>query len=212
MKTEPQVSQGAIALGLASAIATVDDEEALVAAARKDTDAAAQLYSKYYHPIFRYIYRSTLDYSSTEDLTSNVFISAFKNLGRFRWRRVPFSAWLYRIATNEIRMHHRRRTRSKVLPLGSDTRESPAVTSPVEDLVDLEQYRLLHTALLELRPKYRAALMLHYFEQKTVTEISQITNRSAGAVKSRLHRGLAQLQEVLARRGILQRKESNDEA
>ena len=83
-----------------------EEDRALVSAAQSDTAAAGQLFDKYYPEIFRYVHHSTLDHAVTEDLTSNVFFSAFRHLGLFRWRRIPFRAWLYRIATNEFRMHY----------------------------------------------------------------------------------------------------------
>ena len=73
-----------------------EDEEALVFAARSDTAAAGQLFDKYYPEIFRYVHHCTLDHAVTEDVTSNVFFSAFRHLGRFRWRRIPLqnlSVW-----------------------------------------------------------------------------------------------------------------------
>lgn len=180
-----------------------EDERGLVLAAQTDRNAAAQLYEKYYSPIFRYLYRCTLDHSSTEDLTANVFLSAFRHLGRFRWRRIPFGAWLYRIATNEVRMHFRRQSRFKGSPLDEAANDLPDPVSLEDDLAALEQYRALHRVLLTLKPKFRTAIILHYFEKKSVAEIAVITSRSVGAVKSRLHRGLAELQAKLASQGIL---------
>ena len=91
--------------------ARTEEDRALVLAAQSDTAAAGQLFDKCYPEIFRYVYHSTLDHAAAEDLTSNVFFSAFRHLGRFRWRRIPFRAWLYRIATNELRMHYRKQKR-----------------------------------------------------------------------------------------------------
>src|SRR5512142_1889564 len=91
----------------------VDDDQALVWAAQRDPQAAGRLYDRYYREIFVYLYHGTLDCTATEDLTSNVFLAAFRHLGRYRWQRVPFRAWLYRIATNEVRMHYRRRQRDR---------------------------------------------------------------------------------------------------
>ncbi len=100
-------------------------------------------------------------------------------------------------------MYYRRQARFHTSPLESAVAELPDPASPEEDLAALEQYRLLHRALLQLRPKFRTAIILHYFERKSVAEIALITRRSIGGVKSRLHRGLAELQELLASQGIL---------
>ena len=46
-----------------------------------------------------------------KDLTANTFLKALENLSGFHWRNVPFSAWLYRIATNEIKLYNRKNNR-----------------------------------------------------------------------------------------------------
>ncbi|MBP7053789.1 MAG: sigma-70 family RNA polymerase sigma factor [Phycisphaerae bacterium] len=189
---------------LESRVQTLDEDLALVRAAQQDTQAAGRLYDRYYAQVFGYVYHCTLDRPTTEDLTSNVFLAAFRHLGRYRWQRIPFRAWLFRIATNEVRTYCRRRKCSRtarrrleqdsIVDSGPSADAEPAAT---------EQYRIVHQALLELRPKYRTAIILRYFEDRTITEIAGITGNREGTVKSRLHRGLARLQDVLAKRGIL---------
>jgi RNA polymerase sigma-70 factor, ECF subfamily len=183
--------------------ARAEAERALVSAAQSDTAAAGQLFDKYYPEIFRYVYHSTLDHAAAEDLTSNVFFSAFRHLGLFRWRRIPFRAWLYRIATNELRMHYRKQKRLWAANAGPVDPESPAPV-PAADTVAAEQddYRLLQRALLELGPKYRTVIVLRYFEGNSLSEICAITNKREGTVKSLLHRALAQLKEALVRAGL----------
>ena len=193
----------ALATTLPTLTEQLEEERALVAAARKDSEAAGRLFDKYYSEIFGYIYRSTLDRGVTEDLTSNVFLSAFKHLGLFRWRRVPFGAWLYRIATNEIRMHCRRQKRLAATSSGPISLELPSnVPTAAETLTASEDYRLLHRALLQLRDKYRAVILLRYFEGKSIVEISTITGRTQGTIKSQIHRGLEQLQTSLEGLGL----------
>ena len=193
----------ALATPLPARADRLEEDRALVAAAQKDPQAAGRLFDKYYDEVFSYIYRSTLDVGVAEDLTSNVFLSAFKHLGLFRWRRVPFGAWLYRIATNEIRMHFRRQKRQRVTACGPLTTELPSKTpTAAETLTTTEDYRLLHRALLQLRLKYRTVLLLRYFDGKSVAEISAITSRTQGTVKSQIHRGLEQLQGVLEALGL----------
>ena len=220
------MADDALECDLESRPETVDDDQTLVSAARQDTEAAGRLYDKYYGDVFGYIYHSTLDHAATEDLTSNVFLAAFRHLGRYRWQQVPFRAWLYRIATNEVRMYYRRHRRERVArPSLLDRARSDAfcgterhahaalgrATPPAEGSAPsadegpaiAEEYRLLHEALQELRFKYRTVIVLRYFENKTLAQIAEITGAGEGTVKSQLHRGLARLQEILLRRGIL---------
>ena len=190
-------------VSLDPSIEWADDDRILVTAAQTETGAAGQLFDKYYPEIFRYVYHCTLDHAVTEDLTSNVFFCAFRRLGLFRWRRIPFRAWLYRIATNEVRMHHRRQKRMMAVDGGPVDPEHPgAECSPEMAAAATDDYRLLHGALLELGHKYRTVIVLRYFEGKSLSEIGEITNKREGTIKCHLHRGLARLREALVQAGV----------
>ncbi len=189
----------------------MDEDQVLVSAVRENTEAMARLYDKYYNKIIGYIYRCTFDSTVTEDLTSNVFLAALRHIGRYKWRQISFRAWLYRIATNEVRMYWRRQKRSKAISLQTDdsslseqNRELESSNPSAGDRIAAEEeYRLLHRALLELRMKYRTVIILRYYEGKAIAEICEITGRKEGTVKSQLHRGLARLQDILVRWGVL---------
>lgn len=178
--------------------------QVLVAAARQDTEAAGRLYDKYYGEIFGYVYHCTLNRTVTEDLTANVFLAAFTHLGRYRWTQTPFRAWLYRIATNEVRMHYRRQKYGMTAGRRArhDTNEDTAPSADTSPAAS-EEYRFVHQAMQQLRPKYRTVIILRYFEDRTTAEISAITGQREGTIRSQLHRGLAQLQDLLVRWGVL---------
>ena len=196
------MAEDALSCDLQATHDIVDEDQILVAAARQDTEAAGRLYDKYYSEVLGYIYHCTVDRSVTEDLTSNVFLAAFRHLGRYRWRQIPFRAWLFRIATNEVRMHWRRQRRVKMVSLQPDGDIHVATPSDTDGLEVEEEYRLVHKALLELRLKYRTVIILRYFEDKAIAEICEITGRKQGTVKSQLHRWLARLQDILVRWGV----------
>jgi RNA polymerase sigma-70 factor (ECF subfamily) len=181
----------------------LDEDQMLVSAARQDTEAAARLYDKYYSEILGYIYHCTLDGTVAEDLTSNVFLAVFRHLERYNWRQIPFRAWLFRVATNEVRMHWRRTKHVKIISLQPDNDIQVAEQSVSDSMVAAEEYRLLHKALLELKVKYRTVIILRYFEGKAIAEICEITATKEGTVKAQLHRGLARLQDILVRWSVL---------
>jgi RNA polymerase sigma-70 factor (ECF subfamily) len=181
----------------------LDEDQMLVSAARHDTEAAGRLYDKYYSQILGYIYHCTLDSPVAEDLTSNVFLAVFRHLGRYKWRQIPFRAWLFRVATNEVRMYWRRKKRFKIVGLKIDDEEHSPQSSAIDNMTSAEEYRLLHKALLELTLKYRTVIILRYFEDKAIAEICEITGKKEGTVKAQLHRGLAKLQDILVQWGVL---------
>ncbi len=196
------MADDALECSLRPRIDSIDEDRTLMAAARHDTDAAGRLFDKYYSEILGYIYHCTFNSTVAEDLTSNVFLAVFRHLGRFRWRQVPFRAWLFRIATNEVRMHWRRQKRIGMVSLQPDD-EHCGEHSVGNSIEANEEYRLLYKALLELRLKYRTVIILRYFEGKTIAEICELTATKEGTVKSQLHRGLARLQDILVRWGVL---------
>jgi RNA polymerase sigma-70 factor (ECF subfamily) len=181
----------------------LDEDDALVAAACEDTRAAGRLYDKYYDAILAYVYHSTLDQTVSEDLTSNVFLAAFRHLGRQPRRPIRFRPWLYRIATNEIRMHYRRARYRRADRHEADSGRSEAAPPADDHPAAAEEHHLLHEAMRQLKPKYRTAIALRYFEDRTIAEISEITGRKEGTIRCQLHRGLTQLQDILLRRGVL---------
>jgi RNA polymerase sigma-70 factor (ECF subfamily) len=181
----------------------LDEDQMLVSAARHGTEAAGRLYDKYFSEILCYIYHCTYDSTTAEDLTSNVFLAVFRHLGQYNWRQIPFRAWIFRVATNEVRMHWRKQKRIKFISLQKNCKEFVVAQSGTSNIEAAEEYGLLHKALLELQLKYRMVIILRYFERKTIAEICQITARKEGTVKAQLHRGLAKLQDILVQWGVL---------
>jgi len=100
-------------------------------------------------------------------------------------------------------MHYRKAKRIRAFRLEAGS-SGPDAAPPASDRsAAAEEYRLLHQVLLQLKLKYRTAITLRYFEDRTIAEISEITGRKEGTVRCQLHRGLAQLQEILMRQGLL---------
>lgn len=185
-------------------------ERALVEEAREDPAAAGVLYDQHFKVIFRYVYRAIMDTQLAEDLTANTFAAAFENLKKFRWRNVSFRAWLYKIATNEIRSVYRKGKKIRFLSLeqrqGEDNVAAALRThgpSAEAQLAQAEAIDRMKSALDELKPKYRIAIVLRYFEDKSIPEIAEILGMRQGTVYSQLHRGLAQLNRRLVRMGVL---------
>jgi RNA polymerase sigma-70 factor (ECF subfamily) len=80
-------------------------ERLLIEAAQRDPARFAALYDLYFDRIYAYIASRAASRDEAEDMVSEVFHKALANLRRFEWRGAPFSAWLYRIAANEVTDH-----------------------------------------------------------------------------------------------------------
>src|ERR1700693_1251358 len=109
----------------ARASESLADERALVDRAREgDLAAQGALFDFYWPNIGRYTYSHCRNLHDAEDLASEVFLRMVEAIGRFQWREnVPFTAWLFRIARNQIVSHYRRS--GNVVPLIDDGAGDP---------------------------------------------------------------------------------------
>jgi len=157
--------------------------------------------------VYGYILRRTADYDLSKDIAAETFLKAFLKIGTFRWRGISLSAWLYRIATNELNMYYRS---SKYKPaslqqLLEDSQMEKLLHQPADEereMLDKElkaydYFNLIRQNLLKLDVKYQEVISLRYFEQKTNAEISMILDKNEGTVKSLLSRGLEKLRNMM---------------
>ncbi|MCD6271165.1 sigma-70 family RNA polymerase sigma factor [bacterium] len=178
-------------------------ERDLVKRAKKDPETFGLIYDKYYQPIFGYILRRTANVALAEDLTAQTFLKALKNLWRFRWQNVTISAWLYRIATNEVNSYYRKKKGFKNVSLEeaknlkSDINVLEEIQKAEEELQKEKDFLLLHKKIAKLKPKYQTVIALRFFEKKKVSEIAQILGKPEGTIKAQIHRALRQLKKLL---------------
>ena len=177
----------------------LEKEKNLVERAKHDSDAFGLLYARNYDKIFGYILKRTASLSVAQDITSDVFFKALKNIGKFRWSGVPFSAWLYRIASNEFATHYRKNTRqqSYIKELYQSGSSSEELVEAGNKLREYEDFLVLHDSIAQLPLKYQEVITLRYFEDKQIKEIGQILGKSEGTIKSLLHRGLERLRKTM---------------
>src|SRR4030095_8932952 len=96
------------------------EEQARIDAAKKDPKHFRYFYDRHYKEIFLFIYRRTDDEDLTADLTQQVFLKAMQGIDRYIYRGIPFSAWLYRIASNEVTQHFRDQQKFRIVSIEND--------------------------------------------------------------------------------------------
>ncbi len=187
---------------------TFDNEQTLVTAAIQGNHAAfGQLFDAHYTQILGYCVRRTGTIEIAEDITSEVFMKAWRSVSAYHVRGIPFRAWLYKIATNELRMHYRT-GKYHTLSLDELSEEQgyvPISTTDIhqeameaQDLLDQQlQFHHALEKIQQLPVKYQEVLVLRYVEHKKLNEIAIITNRKVGTVKSLLSRGMVKLRAVM---------------
>jgi RNA polymerase sigma-70 factor (ECF subfamily) len=180
-------------------------ERQLIEMAQQNPDEFQHLFNKYFDPIFNYALRRTCDVHIADDVTATTFLKALNQIKNFKWKGISFSAWLYRIATNEIAQVYRKTKRmtsltSEVAANLKDERSSDTALLEAEELVARnEKFKQIHAALSRLKIKYQTALTLRYFEDKSIKEIAAILDMSENTVKTHIRRGLKELKEYYER-------------
>jgi RNA polymerase sigma-70 factor (ECF subfamily) len=150
--------------------------------------------------VFRLAYRLTGNRADAEDLTQEVFVRVFRSLDSFT--PGTFEAWLHRITTNLFLDQARRRSRIRFDSLGDEpeARLPSRVPAPDHQVLDGLFDADVETALGALAPEFRAAVVLCDIEGLSYEEIASVLGLKMGTVRSRIHRGRAQLRRALAHR------------
>ncbi|MFY0625353.1 MAG: sigma-70 family RNA polymerase sigma factor [Reichenbachiella sp.] len=160
--------------------------------AQKNIKHFELLYNQHFECIFRFIIRKTNDEHLTADLTSKVFLNAMHAIHKYEIRGVPFGAWLYRIANNEINKHFIDQ-KKRFLYLERNTINNVITCDQVEEKeCRIEAIKELIQELNELEIKI---IELKYFENKNFKEISFILDKKESAVKMKLYRALSKIKE-----------------
>jgi len=180
---------------------TLNEEKELIERAKKDPDAFGVLYDLNYSKIFNYILKRVANIEIAQDITSETFLKALKNLWKFRWKNVSFSAWLYRIASHEIANFFR----SKKVTVSLEFSAEPVSSdNPLSDILEAQEelkkqtdFLIVHKKILQLPVKYQEVVTLRFFEKKQIKEIAEILGKREGTIKSLLHRGVERLKAIM---------------
>ena len=176
----------------------VELERATVDRARRGDQAAlADLYDWYMPRIYRYAMARLGNTAEAEDLTQDVLLKMLDGITDFRWKDVPFSSWLFRIAHNQLVSHFRRNAQrgGPAAMLSEDMvdlRQQPAAA--VEQMLTLEEVRRATDLLPEAQ---REVIVLRFAVGLTITETAKALSKNEGNVKALQHKAVAKLQKML---------------
>ncbi len=174
------------------------DQRAIDAVLQGETGAFEELLTRYQKMVAGIAWRFGFRREDIEDIVSEVFIKAYRNLGRYRPDH-PFSTWLYRLAANHT-VDHTRRARKERGRTELPEQLPDGGPGPRRELELGERASLVRTAVSELKPHYREAILAVYVEGLKVEQAARVLGVPEGTVKTRLMRGREALRKVLVRR------------
>jgi len=174
----------------------LSDEQGWIDSARQGNAGAwERLVQAYQQPVFRLAYLLLGDADEAEDIAQETFIRAHAALDRFDPHR-PLRPWLMRIASNLSR--NRRRSLGRYLAALQQAfrNETPPGTAVQQAHASLESEDLWK-AVRRLRKEDQQIIYLRYFLEVPEAEAAEVLGIAQGTVKSRHHRAIARLREVL---------------
>lgn len=169
----------------------------LIRRSRESPQAFAALYDKYARMIFRYAARRAGE-SAAEDVMAETFLVAFERRDSFDHAWEDARPWLFGIATNLLRKHHRTEAKLlKVLAKGSGRDAYADSTERIADQLDAEvAISSLAGALRKLSAADRECILLYAWAELSYEGIAQATKVPIGTVRSRLNRTRRILKEA----------------
>jgi RNA polymerase sigma-70 factor (ECF subfamily) len=184
------------------------DADVVALAQRGREDAFRELVRRYERPVFSLIFRMVRDSATAEDLAQDTFIKVLSHIDKYR-PEFKLSSWLFKIANNVAIDHLRRRQVDTISVSGSPHATSEAeieATSfeiagggetALEEIEARELGSAIERAIGQLRPEYRACILLRHVEDRSYEEIAATLDLPLGTVKTYIHRARIELRELL---------------
>ncbi|MBI2591470.1 MAG: RNA polymerase sigma factor [Candidatus Brennerbacteria bacterium] len=172
----------------------LEDKELTKKAKQGDAEAFGLLYDKHLNQIYRFVYLKVSSKQIAEDLTQQVFLSAWQNINSYQQQGFPFTSWLYRIARNAVIDHYRTRRSNVDLEAVAEVASSFDLVGELEVKLELEKIK---SALVGLPADYQDVLVMRFIEELSHQEIAAALDKSEGAVRVLQHRAINSLKKIL---------------
>ena len=193
----------------AAALNALTDQEVVLLARGGQERAYRELVRRYERPIFSLLYRMVRDRELAEDLSQETFVKALNAIESYR-PEYKFSSWLFKIANNAAIDHLRRRELDTLSLEGSPHAVTPDAVEATalqigdrgENPLDIVEAKELggeiERAIAQLRPEYRACILLRHVDGRAYEEIAEMLDLPLGTVKTYIHRARNELRRLLA--------------
>ena len=156
------------------------------------------LYERYHHEIFVFINKKTDDLHISGDITSQVFYKALKNIKKYKYQGVPFSAWLYRIASNETNMFFRRSNAQRAINIESVAVDKMITLFESPERIDMKP---VIDAIAKLKPKDVEMIELRFFEKLSFRDIAYILGTTENNAKVKTFRIIKRIRKIMGVNG-----------
>jgi RNA polymerase sigma-70 factor (ECF subfamily) len=159
-------------------------------------EAYEDVIEAHYASIYRLLLFLTRDASLAEDMTQEVFASAWGAIQGFRGD-ASVKTWLRRIAYNLFVDAQRRRKRDESLAGKLGEGDPGAAADPLSQIMTDEHLGRMYRAMDDLDGEERAVLLLHYLDGLSYEEMARVLHRPSGSLKWIVHQALERLRTLV---------------
>jgi RNA polymerase sigma-70 factor (ECF subfamily) len=160
-----------------------------------DRGAFDTLFDKYQDYVYNIVHGIVGRADESRDITQDVFVQVFRSLSSFR-RGARFATWLYRIAVNRAVDAARGARGWRWLSLDATMRTKPdPADNPAQQMDRQAEKDAVQAVLMQLAVQHRDILVLRYYQDLSIEEISEVLGCSVPAAKVRLHRARQHFKE-----------------
>lgn len=170
-----------------------DEPELIARSLAEDHEAYALLVDRYKNAVYHHCFAIVRDEDVAEDITQETFIAAFYNLDKYN-AQFRLATWLFKIGTNKALNYLRHAAKS----IAADDELIATIASAAPNPHQASERAELHDAVDRLRPEYRAAISLYYWQGLSYQEVADVMDSPIGSVKGWVSRAKAQLRKELS--------------
>lgn len=175
-----------------------DEQAVVLAAQRGDQGALGNLYEAYFARVYRFVVVRLGNSEDAEDVTEEIFLRIIDNLGGYEFRGLPFGAWVFRIARNEVVSHVRRqKVRSVTAPLDEFIPDENA--DHATEIENQLTVAVIRQAAEKLPEAQRQVIALRFGAGLSVAETARALAKTENNVKVLQHKAIARLQQMVRR-------------
>ncbi|MDY7018506.1 MAG: sigma-70 family RNA polymerase sigma factor [Chloroflexota bacterium] len=171
------------------------EKEVVTQAVKGDGKAFAQLYEEHFDKIYRYIYLRLGNRTEAEDLTQEVFVKALEAIGSYKWRDLPFTSWLFRIAHNQVIDYLRKESKQEKQCWDDNIRINGSSPEAIAER-ELEAEEL-NENIKKLSPAQREVISLRFGAELSIAEAAKTLGKSTGTVKALQYNAVVALRKMM---------------
>ncbi len=182
----------------------IEVERDLAIRAKSSMAAFGELYDIYLAPIYNFVLRRVGNETDAEDLTALTFEKALLSIDRYEWQGISFSAWLYRIASNNVADYYRKKKRARLVAMEeAEARPQPGDIA-FEHVEEAYRKELVLRSMQKLPAQYNQVLSMKFFDELDNEEMAQVIGCSRSNLAVKLYRSLRALRKIIVADGGLE--------